>query len=61
MNILLTGSTGFLGFRTLENLVKMPEINKIVDTGRTLIKSRIITTPKVKYRLGDLTDLDFVD
>ena len=61
MNILLTGSTGFLGFRTLENLVKMPEINKIVATGRTLIKSRTITSPKVKYRLGDLTDLDFVD
>ena len=39
----------------------MPEINKIVATGRTLIKSRTITSPKVKYRLGDLTDLDFVD
>ena len=41
MNILLTGSTGFLGFRTLEILVKMPEVNKIVNTGRTLIKSKL--------------------
>ena len=60
MNILLTGATGFLGFRTLERLVQLPNVNKIVATGRNLQKSREILHPKVKYILGDLTDKVFV-
>ena len=60
MNILLTGATGFLGFRTLERLVQLPNVNKIVATGRDLQKSREISHPKVKYILGDLTDKFFV-
>ena len=61
MNILLTGSTGFLGFRTLERLVKLDYVDKIIATGRTLQKSRKILHPKVKYILGDLSNKTFVD
>ena len=61
MNILLTGSTGFLGFRTLERLVKLDYVDKIIATGRTLKKSREISHPKVKYILGDLSNKVFVD
>ena len=61
MNILLTGATGFLGFRTLEELVQLTYIKKIIATGRTLIASRKIQNEKVKYILGDLTEKKFVD
>tara|TARA_B100000787_G_scaffold61443_1_gene44951 strand:+ start:784 stop:1773 length:990 start_codon:yes stop_codon:yes gene_type:complete len=61
MNILLTGSTGFLGFRTLERLVKLNYVDKIIATGRSLQKSRKISHPKVKYILGDLSDKAFVN
>lgn len=61
MNILLTGSTGFLGFRTLERLVKLDFVDKIIATGRSLQKSRKISHPKVKYILGDLSDKAFVN
>ena len=60
MNILLTGATGFLGYRTLERLVQLPNVNKIVATGRILRKSREILNPKVEYVLGDLEDKLFV-
>ena len=60
MNILLTGATGFLGFRTLERLVQLSNVRKIVATGRILRKSREILNPKVEYVLGDLKDKLFV-
>ena len=60
MNILLTGATGFLGFRTLERLVQLSNVHKIVATGRILRKSREILNPKVEYVLGDLKDKLFV-
>ena len=60
MNILLTGATGFLGFRTLERLVQLSNVKKIVATGRILRKSREILNPKVEYVLGDLKDKLFV-
>ena len=61
MNILLTGSKGFLGFRTLERLVKLDYVDKIIATGRSLQKPREISHPKVKYILGDLSDNAFVN
>ena len=61
MNILLTGATGFLGFRTLEELVQLTYVKKIIATGRTLIASRKIQNDKIKYILGDLTEKNFVD
>ena len=60
MNILLTGATGFLGFRTLERLVQLSNVRKIVANGRILRKSREILNPKVEYVLGDLKDKLFV-
>ena len=60
MNILLTGATGFLGFRTLEKMVKDPQIKKIIATGRTLKEDRIIHNAKITYALGDLSDKNFV-
>jgi len=61
MNILLTGATGFLGFRTLERLVQLSEVKSIVASGRVLRDSRKIIHPKVNYILGDLADEGFVN
>ena len=60
MTILLTGATGFLGFRTLDKLINIDSIDKIIATGRTLKKTHIIKHTKVDYVLGDLTIKKFV-
>ena len=60
MNILLTGSTGFLGFRTLEKLVEESGIKTIIATGRTHKQNRIINNSKIQYILGDLSNEKFV-
>lgn len=61
MKILLTGATGFLGFRTLEKLVEQTSIDMIIATGRTIKDSHKIEHSKVDYRLGDLGDSQFVE
>lgn len=61
MNILLTGATGFLGYRILEVLVNNPKIKLIIANGRNLIPSRKVIDDKVKYLLGDLSEIDFVN
>ena len=61
MNIVLTGATGFLGFRTLEQLVLQDEIVSIVATGKTIKSTHHLKHPKVTYVLGDLNDQKFVD
>jgi len=61
MQLLLTGATGFLGFRTLEKLIDLPIVSKIVATGRNLQAYRTIRHPKVEYRPGDLENKDFVN
>lgn len=61
MKILLTGATGFLGFRTLEKLVLAENIESIIATGRVLKKSHQVDHPKVNYQLGDLNDPIFVE
>jgi nucleoside-diphosphate-sugar epimerase len=60
MNVLLTGATGFLGWRTLEVLVKDPDIKQIIATGRTLKPTHIIEHKKVTYITGDLENKTFV-
>jgi 2-alkyl-3-oxoalkanoate reductase len=60
VKILLTGATGFLGFRTLERLSANPSVEKLVATGRTIKPTHFIEHGKIDYQLGDLTDLDFV-
>lgn len=61
MHILLTGATGFLGFRTLEKLITDPSIQKITATGRTIKPTHHIINSKVNYQLGDLSDSAFVE
>ncbi len=61
MNILLTGATGFLGFRTLEQLIHNPAVTQILATGRTLKPSHTVAHPRIHYQLGDLTNPAFVD
>jgi len=60
MHLLLTGATGFLGFRTLEYLAAQPWVSHITATGRTLRPTHTLRHPAVTYRLGDLTDANFV-
>jgi 2-alkyl-3-oxoalkanoate reductase len=59
MRILLTGATGFLGYRTLERLVESEIVTSIIATGRYLLSYRKVEHQKVKYMLGDLEDLSF--
>lgn len=61
MKILLTGATGFLGFRTLEKLVEQEEVTSIIATGRTMKETHQVLHPKVTYVLGDLSDKAFVE
>lgn len=61
MKILLTGATGFLGFRTLEKLVEQEEVTSIIATGRTMKTTHQVLHPKVTYVLGDLSDKAFVE
>jgi len=61
MRILLTGATGFLGYRTLEKLVSLDYITSIVATGRILPEYRKIESSKVVYKLGNLEDEHFVN
>lgn len=61
MNVLLTGSTGFLGFRTLEKLSVNPSITQIIAAGRTIKKTHYVQHPKIKYELGDLCDTAYVN
>ena len=61
MKILLTGATGFLGYRILERLASLEAVSSIIATGRTLLPYRRIESPKVIYQLGKLEDETFVN
>ena len=60
MNILVTGATGFLGSRLIEHLVECDLGYHILATGRKFSHDNKIIDPLVRYTLGDLSDLDFV-
>lgn len=60
MKILLTGATGFLGFRTLEQLAANPAVEKVIATGRTIRPTHHVSDEKVVYQLGDLANPAFV-
>ncbi len=60
MIILLTGATGFLGYRTLEKIVDLSYVKKIIATGRNLRDTHCVNHPKVEYVLGDLSEEKFV-
>jgi 2-alkyl-3-oxoalkanoate reductase len=61
MRVLLTGATGFLGFRLLEKLSQHNGISKLIAAGRTIRPTHFIDHPKVDYQLGDLTDPGFAE
>ena len=61
MKILLTGATGFLGFRTIVKLIQLDYINCIIATGREIKNTHFIDYPKLKYVLGKLGNETFVD
>jgi nucleoside-diphosphate-sugar epimerase len=58
MKILVTGATGFLGFRIVEVLAARG--HDIIAAGRTIAKSHFVDLPNVKYQLGDLADAGYV-
>jgi nucleoside-diphosphate-sugar epimerase len=60
MKILLTGATGGLGYRTLEQLIEHTQIEKIIATGRFIRPTHFVEHSKVSYILGDLENYDFV-
>ncbi len=61
MRILITGATGFLGYRTLERFVEDDRIEHIIASGRQLRTSHTVDHPKVHYVLGNLNDPDYID
>lgn len=61
MRILLTGATGFLGYRTLERLILEEKVTHIIASGRSIRKTHFVDHPKVDYVLGDLTNAIYVD
>ena len=61
MKILLTGATGFLGFRTLEKLIHLDYVDSIIATGRQIKNTHFIEHSKVHYVLGELGNETFVD
>lgn len=61
MKILVTGATGFLGSRTIEKFAAYPEVEKIIAAGRTIKAVHEVKHPKIEYRLGDLTDENYVE
>ncbi len=60
MNVLVTGATGFLGWRTLEVLSRDPDVEQIIATGRILKPTHTIQHEKVTYITGNLEDKRFV-
>jgi nucleoside-diphosphate-sugar epimerase len=61
MKVLVTGATGFLGFRVLEGLIQLDKVKEIVATGREIKNTHRITDRKISYHLGDLSNENFVN
>ncbi len=60
MKLLVTGATGFLGSRIIEQFAKHEKVVNIIAAGRTITKIHEVKHPKIKYQLGDLTDANYV-
>jgi nucleoside-diphosphate-sugar epimerase len=61
MIVLITGATGFLGSKTVEQFVELDWVTGVVATGRSMRESRRVVSPKVEYKLGDLSSPEFVE
>ena len=62
MNILVTGATGFLGSRIVKKLLLKNTVTNIIATGRKFNRYNLaISSKKITYLLGDLTNKSFVE
>lgn len=62
MKVVVTGATGFLGGRLLEQLTQEgPADAELVGVGRTLKPGNIVDHKRVRYELGDLENVSFVN
>lgn len=57
--ILITGASGFLGFRAIEYLIEQSNF-LIIAAARTRRDERMITSDRVQYFFGDLTEEYYV-
>ena len=60
MRVLVTGGTGFLGYRLIEKLIKEDAIDEIIASGRKIKTTHFVESAKVKYVIGHLSDKEFV-
>jgi nucleoside-diphosphate-sugar epimerase len=60
MKILVTGATGFLGSRIIEQLATFADVDNIIAAGRIIKTVHEVRHDKIEYKLGDLTDADYV-
>ena len=60
MRVLVTGGTGFLGYRLIEKLNKNQSIDEVIASGRKIKPSHFVESAKVKYVIGELSDKTFV-
>lgn len=59
MKILVTGATGFLGFRIVEKLAT--DGMSVIAAGRKITENHYVDQPNVEYRLGSLEDSSYVE
>ncbi|MEO0898599.1 MAG: NAD-dependent epimerase/dehydratase family protein [Bacteroidota bacterium] len=60
-NILITGSTGFLGSRLLERILESDFSAKIIGAGRSIKPHASFEDERLTYVLGDLSDSNYVE
>ena len=53
-NVLITGATGFLGYRVVEHLLSTTDYS-IIAAARTIRPERIFNDERITYLYGDLT------
>ncbi len=61
MKILVTGATGFLGSRIIEQFATLEGVEKIVAAGRSIKPIHEVRHAKIEYILGDLSDEKYVE
>lgn len=59
MELLITGATGFLGYRTIEYLLEKSDFH-IIAAARTKRPERCFKSKRVNYHFGDLSNEDYI-
>lgn len=61
MKLVITGATGFLGSRLLEQLASLDtSALEVIGVGRTLKPHSVVQAENIQYKLGDLEEQSFV-